>query len=367
MSKVSIVRCENYDSQRVFEAVKRAVDLVGGIEHYVRPGSDVLIKPNLLSARLPEEGVDTHPEVIRAVVRLVKGINANPRIGDSPGGYGKNIEEVFERSGIKAMAKEEDVPLVKFTSSRSVDGMPISRQVFDCDRIISVPKMKTHGVTILTCAVKNMFGTVTGLFKAECHSKAPKAEEFSKIIAKVYSISRPHLTVLDGIVAMEGDGPAAGDLRKMNLVMASHDAVAIDSCVAKIMGLNPLDILTTKEAYKMGLGEADLLRIETPGDDINSFIANDFKLPKTTMLKLIPDAIASGLSSLIRFKPYIDELVCTRCNLCKITCPVSAITIDKKKCKIDYHKCVRCLCCHEVCPYKAIYIKRNVLTKLVWG
>jgi len=220
---------------------------------------------------------------------------------------------------------------------------------------------------VLTAAIKNMFGAVVGLYKAECHSRAPKEEDFSKIRAKVYSIAKPHLTVLDGITAMEGDGPSSGVVRKMNLVMAGDDAVAIDSCLAKIMGLAPLDILVTKEAYEAKLGEADLSKIEVLGDDLNNFIAKDFKLPQTTPLKYLPKNVISSVASLIKFKPHIDTGPCKRCNLCKITCPVNCIEIEKDYCRIDYKKCVRCLCCHEVCPYKAISIKRNILTKMVWG
>jgi len=325
------------------------------------------LKPNLLSPRLPEEAVDTHPEVVRAIVRLVKRIGAEVKIGDSPGGYGDNIGEIFEKSGMKKIAEDENVELVRFTASRFIHGIPISRYVFDSDCVISIPKLKTHSVTVLTAAIKNMFGTVPGLSKATCHSKAPKEEDFAKIIAKVHSISRPHLTILDAILAMEGDGPSAGIPRKMNFVMASTDAVATDSCIAKIVGLEPLDILVTKEAYDLGIGEADLSRIEILGDDINSFIVNDFKLPQTTALKLIPKSIAHGIASMIRFKPHIDNLICKKCNLCKITCPVDAINRERDIYKIDYKRCVRCLCCHEVCPYKAISIKKNLLTKMIWG
>ncbi len=367
MSKVSIVRCQDYDAERVFGSVKKAVDLVGGMESFVKPGMKVLLKPNLLSARSPEDAVDTHPEVVRAVARLVRSAGAVAFIGDSPGGYGKNAEEVFVKSGMRKMADEEGVELVKFNSSKFVDGLPISRFVFDADLIISIPKFKTHSITVLTAAIKNMFGTVVGLAKAGCHSKAPKERDFAKIIAKVYSISKPHLNILDGIVAMEGDGPAAGNPRPMNLLMASSDGVAIDACLARVVGVEPLDILVTMEAYEKGMGEADMARVEIVGDDINSFIANDFKLPQTTPLKFIPKTIIDNAAKLIRFKPYIDKSICTRCNLCKITCPVSCIEIESDSCTIDYKKCVRCLCCHEVCPYKAISIKRNVLTKMIWG
>jgi len=367
MAKVAVVRCADYKREQVYEAVKRSVDLVGGITEYVKPGMKVLLKPNLLSPRPPEDGVDTHPEVVRAMARLVKLAKATPVIGDSPGGYGKNIDEVFRVSGMKQMAREEDVELVKFTSSRFVDGIPISRHVFDSDCFISIPKLKTHCVTTITAAVKNTFGTVTGLYKAECHSRAPKEDDFAKIIAKIHSISKPRLNVLDGIVAMEGDGPSSGDLKEMGLVMASPDAVAIDSCIAKMIGLAPLDILTTREAYKLGLGEADLSRIEMVGDDISIFAAKGLKLPRTMPLRLLPKKIADSLASLVKFRPVINKSKCRGCNLCKVSCPVDAIESDGDYCKINYTRCVTCMCCHEMCPYKSIDIKRSVLAKLIWG
>lgn len=367
MTKVAISRCGSYDTDKVFDAVKRSVDLIGGLGAFVSPGMKVLLKPNLLSARLPEDAVDTHPEVVRAVARLVKNAGAIPFIGDSPGGFGKNIGEIFEKSGMKRIADEEGIKLEIFTASRFVNGIPIARQIFDSDRVISIPKFKTHSVTVLTAAIKNMFGSVVGLYKAECHSRSPKEEDFSKIVTKVYSITKPHLTVLDGIIAMEGDGPSSGFIKKMGLIMAGEDAVAIDSCLANIMGLAPLDILVTKDAYEAKLGETDLSKIEVLGDSLDNFVSKDFKLPQTTPLKYLPKGVISSVASLIRFKPYIDNKACRRCNLCKITCPVNCIDIDEKHCSIDYKKCVRCLCCHEVCPYRAISIKRNILTKMVWG
>lgn len=367
MTKVSIIRCPDYNQERVFDAVKRAVDLVGGIGSVVKPGMKVLLKPNLLSARLPEEAVDTHPEVVRAVARLVKSAGGIPFIGDSPGGYGANMDEVFEKSGMLSVSKSEGVELVKFTASKFVDGMPFARQVFECGRIISIPKMKTHGITLITAAVKNMYGTVVGLYKAECHSRAPKEEDFAKVVARVYAITRPHLTILDAITAMEGDGPSAGSPRNLNFIMAGKDAVAIDAVAARIVGLGPLEARVTREVYERQLGEADLAKIETVGDSVDSFVVRDFKLPATVFYKMIPSVIVKFIAALMRFKPIIDEAACKRCKLCKLTCPVAAIEIGKENCSIDYKKCVKCLCCQEVCPYKAIGIKRSLLAKLMWG
>ena len=367
MAKVSIIHCNSYDTAMVCGAVKRAVDSIGGIEAFVKPGMKVLLKPNLLSARPPEDGVDTHPEVVRAVIRLVKSVGGEVSIGDSPGGYHKDVFEVFEKSGMKKIAEEEGALLVRFAKSKFVDGFPIAREVFDCDVMISIPKLKTHIITVITAALKNTYGTVTGLYKTECHSKAPRAEDFAKIVAKIHSISRPRLNILDAIVAMEGDGPSSGTLRNMGVVMASEDAVAMDSCIAKLVGLEPLDVLVTKEAHVIGLGEADLSKIEITGDDINTFNVSNFKLPQTLPIKYVPKGIANAIASLVKFRPAIDRSVCRRCNLCKVSCPVNAIESNEKGYYIEYEKCIGCMCCHEVCPYRAISVKRNILTKMIWG
>lgn len=367
MAKVSIVHCQDYDTARVCEAVKRAVDSVGGIGSFVKPGMKVLLKPNLLSARPPEDGVDTHPEVVRAVVRLVKSAGGEPMIGDSPGGYNKDVSEVFEKSGMKKISDEEGAELVSFTKSRFVEGFPIARQVFDCGCMISIPKFKTHILTVITAALKNTYGAVTGLYKTECHSKAPRAEDFAKVVAKIHSIARPHLNILDAVVAMEGDGPSSGSLRDLGMVMASSDAVAMDSCIARLIGLEPLDIPVTREAQALGLGEADLSKIEISGDDIKTFNASGFRLPQTLPLKYVPRGIVNSIASLMKFRPVIDKDVCRRCNLCKVSCPVSAIESDERGYYIDYAKCIGCMCCHEVCPYRAISVKRSILAKMIWG
>lgn len=367
MSKVALTRCSDYNIDTVAAAVKRSVDLLGGIEKYVKPGMTVLLKPNLLTLREPEAAVLTHPEIVRAVGRLVQKAGGIVQVGDAPGGYGKNIDEIFEKSGIKHVANEEDFELVKFTTTSFIDGIPIAKQVVDADCMISLPKLKTHCVTVMTGAIKNTFGTVTGVYKAECHSRAPKEEDLAKILVKVHSIANPELTIVDGIIGMEGDGPAGGAPRAMNVVIAGEDTVAIDACIAVMMGLKPLDVAVTRTAYEAGLGEADLAKVEIAGERLETFVAKDFKLPQTTLMNVIPRPILQWMMQVIRFRPHIDERACVRCKLCKNACPVDCITIEEKSCSIDYAKCIRCLCCHEVCPHKAISIKRNLLTKYIWG
>ena len=362
---VAVVKCESYETDAVMAAVRRAVDLVGGMGSFVSPGAKVLLKPNLLSARSPEEGIDTHPEVVRALARLAKEAGGAVSVGDSPGGYEQDMDEVFERSGMKRVAVEEGVDLVEFSASRSVDGYPVSRHVLDADVVISVPKFKTHGITTLTAGVKNVYGVLTGLFKAHCHVRSPKEEDFALILAKVYELVRPRLTVVDAVTSMEGDGPSSGDLRETRFIAASPDAVAVDAVLARIVGLHPFDLATTRACYERKLGEADLALIEVVGDGIDAVAVSYFKLPQTKILKMLPNAVVRGAASLVRFRPVIDEASCKRCNLCKLTCPAGAITIERDGCGIDYRKCVRCLCCQEVCPYRAVRIARNFLAKLV--
>ena len=367
MAKVALIRCTDYDTENVYNSVKASVDFLGGIGRFVKPGMSVLLKPNLLTVGQAEDAVVTHSEVVRAVGRLVRDAGATVKIGDSPGGYGKNIDEIFEKSGLKHMAGEEDFELVKFNTADFVEGIPIAKQVLEADLVISIPKLKTHCITVMTGAIKNMFGAVTGLYKAECHSRAPGEAQLAKILVKVHSIARPGLTVVDGIVSMEGDGPSAGEPRRMNVVLSGEDAVAIDSCIARMIGVEPAKVAVIKEAHEAGLGEIDPSKIEILGERLEGFIVKDFKLPKTVTLKIMAAPAMKWLFSLVGFKPKINESICVRCGLCKTACPVDCIEISAPGCRIDYKKCVKCLCCHEVCPYKAIEIKRNFLTRIVWG
>ena len=367
MTEVALVKCNSYDTDLLLRSVRRSVDLLGGIGRFVKPGSKVLLKPNILSARPPEDGVTTNPEFVRAVTRMVKEAGGVVSIGDSPGGYEDDLDRLYEVSGFKKLVAEEGVTLVKFVSSKMVGGVPIADHVLEADCVISLPKFKTHCLTTLTAGIKNMYGAVVGLYKAQRHAVAPGEADFAKIIANVYSITRPCLTIMDGIVAMEGNGPSGGTLRHMDVIAASADACAIDACAAHMMGIKPLDVLITKEAYAMGLGEADLSKISITGEQLDTFIAKDFKLPETKLIKAIPGPLLKFLFSLIKFKPVIRTSVCKRCGVCKKSCPVSAIQISAGRFHIDQSLCVKCLCCHELCPYKAIDIKRNIFAKIVWG
>lgn len=363
MSKVAIVRCRDYDREHVERAVFGAVELLGGISRFIKPGQKVLIKPNVLSERPPEDGVCTHPEVVRAIIRLVKPVTENIFVGDSHGGFDvMDMDRIYEGAGIKKACKEESVKLVKFDAVRNIDGIPFAAFAADVDCIISAPKMKTHALVTLTGAVKNMFGTVVGRYKAECHFRYPRPDDFCRNLVKIFSHVKPGLTIMDGIVAMEGDGPASGKLRNVNLIFASADAVALDAVFAEITGLKPGQLLTTRHASNMGLGAGRISDIEVLGERLQDVKMGDFILPQSDLASKMPDWAGKMLGNLIRSRPLIYEMTCTSCRICEKNCPVNAIDIDKYH--IDYSKCIYCFCCHELCPKKSIGIRRPFMRKV---
>lgn len=369
MSKVSIVKCKDYSSEKIIDAIFRAVDLLGGIKTFVKETDYVLIKPNLLSARSPEEAVTTHPEIVRAVIRLVKIAGARPIIGDSPGNFFtiRDVNFVYEKTGIKSVAEEENAELVRFDKFRLINGYPIAEAALNVSSIISLPKLKTHALTVMTGAIKNSFGLIPGLFKLECHRNKPKPRDFVKILLDIFEIIRPRLSIMDGVLAMEGDGPASGSPREVGLVLASNDCVSLDSVVSELVGLPLHRDLVINEAKRRGIGETNIDNIEILGERIEDVKIKDFRLPKTAFgVNLLPKFMADIFTWAVDFKPVIDEKLCTKCNVCKNSCLVGAIIINEETSHIDDRLCVKCFCCHEVCPYKAIIIKRNFFTNLLW-
>jgi uncharacterized protein (DUF362 family)/NAD-dependent dihydropyrimidine dehydrogenase PreA subunit len=356
---VSIVRCRSYNPGEVGSSVLRAFELLGGISSFVKKGEKVLVKPNMLSGRPPEDGVNTHIELIRAVVRLVKECGGIPLIGDNPGGS-MSPADVYKSSGFFSLAKEEGIQLKEAKDVKMVRGIPIASYFFECDKIISLPKMKTHSLMCLTGALKNMYGAVTGLNKSQRHKQFPLPEEFSSVLIDVFEAVMPCLVLMDGIIAMDGDGPAAGTLKDVGLLIAGEDSVAIDSVFSYLIGMNPLDILTTKEASRRGLGQVALEDIEIKGESIRECFIKGFRLPRSKKILNLPQSVVKILAGFVRFGPYINERACKRCRICQETCPVSAITINEKISRIDRRRCIRCMCCHEVCPYNAIGLKRSI-------
>lgn len=384
-AKVSVVKCNSYEPATVELSIRNMVNLLGGITNFIKPGSCVLIKPNLLMSQPPERAITTHPAVVRAVIHLLKEINCRIVVGDGPsvwGQYAENVDEVYEVTGIRKVCQEEGVKLVSFDKRRMRVKFPLTSVLDECDYLINLPKLKTHEFTLITGAIKNLFGLVSGTYKTELHKDYCEPSEFAKILVDIYQEAKPALTIIDGVLAMEGDGPAtSGKTRQLNLLLASSDCVALDTVMAKIMGIDGYEVLTTKEAALRGLGENKINRIKIEGEDIDKLNIRPFILPKNTIkLTKLYLMLKKVFKTLIRYYPYCLNLKCTRCGHCIKVCPNHCIRFKKNRIlfaagdstktdaivlEINYKKCIACFCCQEACPFAAIAVKKSILAKLI--
>ncbi|MDP3142843.1 MAG: DUF362 domain-containing protein [Candidatus Omnitrophota bacterium] len=367
-SQVSVIKCKSYNPQELYPAVRKSLDLIGGINSFVKRSDKVLIKPNLLCACTPDKGIDTHPEFARAVIKIVKETGAEIFLGDAPSVWGtpEDVDSVYELSGMRQVCYEEKVRLVDFNQGAMVSNYPLASWTKECNRIISLPKFKTHDLMVLTGAIKNLFGLIPGLSKTELHRRAMRSDEFAKVLVDIYELAKPTVSIVDGIVAMEGDGPASGGtLRDLGLIIASSDAVALDSVMATIVGLRPEDIFSTKEAYARKLGNMHLSEIEVLGEKLAEVIVPDFKIPQLSILNRMPKPFLSLGKKLIRFRAVIDRDKCRLCGLCAKGCPAGAISQQPQAMVIEFNRCVLCMCCKEVCPEGAVFIRRNPLLGVI--
>jgi len=366
--RVALLTCPDYSPEVVSVKIREILDLLGGLDTFVGPGMTVLLKPNFLSAKEPERAITTHPEIVAAVAREVRSLGAKVIIGDSPGGAKRGVRRVWENTGMLKMAEREGLELVNFEAS-GVVRFQIGERVYflakpavEADLIINLPKLKTHVLTLMTGAVKNMFGLIPGFRKANYHKQFPKPDHFAQVIVDILSLRPPALSIMDAVLSMEGDGPSSGTPRWTNLLLASRDAVALDTIAAEIIGLNPQKVPTTRIASESGLGIGWPEAIETVGDDLQRAIIPDFKLTSNRKLSLIPTFLVRIIDPLVWVRPAIEKDTCTRCNSCVNSCPVGALSnLDHAVPVFNYEICINCWCCHEICPEKSVYVDKSWL------
>ncbi|MDP3066700.1 MAG: DUF362 domain-containing protein [Methanobacteriaceae archaeon] len=372
INTVSIAQCASYDLDDVKKAVRTSTDNIGGIDSFVDKGDKVLLKPNLLQARPPEDMVTTHPKILEAVILEVKECGGIPMVGDSPGGPASGMKEYWKVTGLEDVCRHHDVKLLNFEKmgsypkTRNGRDYYISKPAMDCDLLINLPKIKTHGLTIFTCAVKNMFGTVPGFTKVEYHKKAPQPSEFAKIVVDIYALAQPGLNIVDGVVGMEGNGPSSGDPRDLGMVLAGKNGVTMDSLICHILGKEPLKVPTNAIAGEQGLGETDIHKIKVLGDIP---AVKNFKWPPnmSQTLEFIPGSLARGLMKYFWVRPAIDSNKCDKCDKCGKcveSCPTEAVKCGVYIPEFQYPECINCLCCMEMCPYGAVYIDKSLIYRL---
>jgi uncharacterized protein (DUF362 family)/Pyruvate/2-oxoacid:ferredoxin oxidoreductase delta subunit len=330
----------------------------------IQKGSTVLVKPNFLAAAPPEKAVTTHPLVIRAAAEYALEKGARVTVGDSnPLG---SFEKVIAKCGAKEALRGLPVTLEELTESRAIAAsgkfatLELSARALDADVIISLPKLKTHAQMTLTLAVKNFFGCVVGMRKPEWHFRVGENKDlFAELLVTVYKSLGPSLSLMDGILAMEGDGPGTGGRpRHLGLLMGSTDAVSLDMAVCRMLGIDPLSLPTNKAAQRLGArGEPEIMgelkRVE------------GFVIPETGDLLFGPGFARDFLRRHITSRPQSTDEVCKLCNECLEVCPADAITNPGRRLDFDYDKCIRCYCCLEVCPHGAMEKRDTFLKKIV--
>lgn len=376
-SRVVLIRCESYDKRKVQSSITMGFELLGGIQNFIRPTEKILLKPNLLAGKTPEKAVTTHPVVFETVADLLSCTGAKLTYGDSPG-FGK-LSTVARRAGLETVANNLGITLADFQTGTTVSfpegyvckQFTIARGALEADGIISLPKLKTHALTRLTGAIKNQFGCVPGFLKGEFHGRLTKMETFAAMLVDLTRFLKPRLYIMDGILAMEGNGPGSGDPRELGVLLMSTDPVALDAMACHIINLDPLLVPTIKVGKELGLGDYE--SVELLGDSLESCRCKDFNANRKP--EVITDSIHWLAAPLMRRylipRPVIRPEHCTRCGSCVQMCPAIPKAINFRKPdrneppEYDYNLCIRCYCCQEICPEKAIEVETPWLGHLL--
>lgn len=377
MSKVALIRCNTYDEDTVKTAVESGLRLLGGPERFAGPGEKILLKPNLLVGDPPEKCVTTHPSVFGAVAECFMTTGSIISYGDSPAMGG--LKKAAKKAGLMAVAENLGLTLADFSSGEEIffkDGRQnkkfvIAKGVLDSDGVISLPKLKTHGLERLTGCIKNQFGCIPGMLKGEYHVKLPDATDFAKMLVDLNRFVNPRLYIMDGIRAMEGNGPRGGTPVNMNVLLFSEDPVALDATVCRLIDLNPEYVPTTRFGMESGAGTYLEEEIELLGDDIAGFKTNAFDVKRKPVRPFKQKGFYRFLNNRLVEKPYIATERCTQCGTCVHVCPANPKAVnwpegDKSKVPVyTYDDCIRCYCCQELCPESAVMLKKPLLRKIL--
>jgi uncharacterized protein (DUF362 family)/ferredoxin len=375
-SQVALVQCSAYEDQEVYRAISRGMALLGGAGRFLRPGETILIKPNLVIAASPESAISPHPSVFRAVARCLQEAGACLTYGDSPG-FGPPSVTAW-RAGLAAVASELGIPLADFTTGRTVsfpEGRLIKQFVIAegalaADGLVSLAKLKAHGLARITGAVKNQFGCVPGLLKGEFHARMPDRDRFCQMLDDLTRLLQPRLYIMDAVVAMEGNGPRNGDPRPVSALLLSADPIALDATACRLINLEPDLVPTIRWGQAWGLGSASA--VELLGDPLARLQVPDFRVNRRPMP---PTGRGGWIGSLMKKwvipRPVLAPGDCLACGLCVRVCPVSPKAIafpddDGARPPVyRYDRCIRCYCCQELCPHGAITIRTPLLGRLI--
>lgn len=376
-NKVSIVKCDTYDKCR--EGIDEALRLIGGIEKFIKPGDKVVIKPNLVSKKSPHSAITTNPAFVNAVIRIAEEAGGIVTIAESPGGpynrtmlnavYGAcGMNEAVEGTGAK-LNYDTEFTEVEHKEGHTIKRIPIINPILEADVIINLPKLKTHAMTSYTGAVKNLFGTIPGTYKAELHFRLDDRRAFCSMLVDLCERVKPTLNIMDAIDGMEGNGPTSGIDRHIGLVLASENPYELDMAACDIIGYEPDEVDTVKFSIERGHAVKSYGEIDIAGCSIDEVRIPDFLKPEShfNLLKLVnlPSAMNAMLVNKLASRPDIKYKECISCGECARCCPPKAISMESGRPVINRQECIRCFCCQELCPKSAVKIKRSLLNRFM--
>lgn len=373
-SQVVLLKCSKYDREKIYEELVWGIGQLGGVQQFVQPEEKILLKPNLLRKAEADSAIVTHPLVVAAVAGIFKKAGCEHLSYGDSAGVG-SMEKIAEACGLAAEMERLNIPMADFSESILVNypqgkmakQFHMAKAVVETEALINICKMKTHQLERMTGAVKNMYGCIQGLHKAKGHTKYSNAESFARMLVDLNRYVRPRLYIMDGITAMEGNGPASGTPVHMGVMLLSTDPVALDSVCCSLMNLAPELVPTNVQGEKMGLGvwaEKDIDVVTREGilttfQVKERFGRKDYDVNRGKEVRRLWRQIR-WISRHFQRKPYIVEKRCIRCGICVEACPVEgkAIHLHKPSAPVyDYKKCIACFCCQEMCPQKAIQVK----------